>query len=126
MQGQHDVPFDEGASTVSGTLYLSGEAHCALLNDVYTRFSHTPTPCMQTSSPSVRQMELEVLAMTAAMVGGEGSPRASLLISASLLPVRQVLSVVAQYKSFLCIQQALKKGHVSSDSALLTTGWQGI
>lgn len=125
MQGQHDVPFDEGASTVSGTLYLSGEAHCALLNDVYTRFSHT-NPMHADVFPSVRQMELEVLAMTAAMVGGEGSPRASLLISASLLPVRQVLSVVAQYKSFLCIQQALKKGHVSSDSALLTTGWQGI
>ncbi|CAK0780190.1 hypothetical protein CVIRNUC_004963 [Coccomyxa viridis] len=74
-RGQHDVPFDEGASTVSGTLYLSGEAHCALLNDVYTRFSHT-NPMHADVFPSVRQMELEVLAMTAAMVGGgpEGDP----------------------------------------------------
>ena len=89
MQGQHDVPFDEGASTVSGTLYLSGEAHCALLNDVYTRFSHT-NPMHADVFPSVRQMELEVLAMTAAMVGGEGSPL-HILVSASCFAVRCVL-----------------------------------
>ena len=69
MQGQHDVPFEEGASTVSGTLYLSGEEHCRLLNDVYTRFSHT-NPMHADVFPSIRQMELEVLAMTASMVGG--------------------------------------------------------
>ena len=69
LQGQHDVPFHEGASTVSGTLYLSGEEHCRLLNDVYTRFSHT-NPMHADVFPSIRQMELEVLAMTASMVGG--------------------------------------------------------
>ena len=101
MQGQHDVPFDEGASTVSGTLYLSGEAHCALLNDVYTRFSHT-NPMHADVFPSVRQMELEVLAMTAAMVGGEAPPRAALLPSASLVCVRQVLLIVAHCNCFQC------------------------
>ena len=68
-QVRHDVPFSEGASTVSGTLYLSGEDHCALLNNVYTRFSHT-NPMHADVFPSIRQMELEVLAMTASMVGG--------------------------------------------------------
>ena len=87
MQGQHDVPFDEGASTVSGTLYLSGEAHCALMNDVYARFSHT-NPMHADVFPSVRQMELEVLAMTAAMVGGEGSPRISLMVVPSQAVLR--------------------------------------
>ncbi|CAL5221739.1 g3989 [Coccomyxa viridis] len=74
-RGQHDVPFQEGASTVSGTLYLSGEEHCRLLNDVYTRFSHT-NPMHADVFPSIRQMELEVLAMTASMVGGgpDGDP----------------------------------------------------
>lgn len=72
MQGQHDVPFNEGASTVSGTLYLSGEEHCRLMNDVYTSFSHT-NPMHADVFPSIRQMELEVLAMTASMVGGEHS-----------------------------------------------------
>lgn len=54
---------------MSGTLYLSGEEHCRLLNDVYTRFSHT-NPMHADVFPSIRQMELEVLAMTASMVGG--------------------------------------------------------
>lgn len=35
MQEQHDVPFDEGASMVSGTLYLSNQEHRALLNIVH-------------------------------------------------------------------------------------------
>lgn len=74
QQGQHDVAFREGASTVSGTLYLSGAEHCRLLNDVYTRFSHT-NPMHADVFPSIRQMELEVLAMTASMVGG--APRHS-------------------------------------------------
>ncbi len=55
---------------MSGTLYLSGQEHCSLLNEVYTRFSHT-NPMHADVFPSVRQMELEVLAMTASMVGGE-------------------------------------------------------
>lgn len=63
------MPFDEGASMVSGTLYLSGQEHCKLLNEVYGRFSHT-NPMHADVFPSIRQMELEVLAMTAAMVGG--------------------------------------------------------
>ena len=63
------MPFQEGASTVSGTLYLSGKEHCRLLNEVYTRFSHT-NPMHADVFPSIRQMELEVLAMTASMVGG--------------------------------------------------------
>lgn len=68
-QGQHDVPFAEGESRVSGTLYLCGQEHCGLLNEVYARFSHT-NPMHSDVFPSVRQMELEVLAMTASMVGG--------------------------------------------------------
>ena len=103
MQGQHDVPFDEGASTVSGTLYLSGKAHCALLNDVYTRFSHT-NPMHADVFPSVRQMELEVLAMTAAMVGGEGFPKIALLVPASLHFVHQMLFIIAHFNFFYCSQ----------------------
>lgn len=61
--------FEEGSSKVSGTLYLMGEEHCRLLNDVYASFSHT-NPMHADVFPSVRQMELEVVAMTASMLGG--------------------------------------------------------
>lgn len=54
---------------MSGTLYLMGEEHCRMLNDVYASFSHT-NPMHADVFPSVRQMELEVVAMTAAMLGG--------------------------------------------------------
>ncbi len=69
MQGKRDVVFEEGSSKVSGTLYLMGEEHCRLLNDVYASFSHT-NPMHADVFPSVRQMELEVVAMTASMLGG--------------------------------------------------------
>ncbi|EIE26884.1 PLP-dependent transferase [Coccomyxa subellipsoidea C-169] len=68
-RGKRDVAFEEGYSRVSGTLYLMGEEHCRMLNDVYASFSHT-NPMHADVFPSVRQMELEVVAMTAAMLGG--------------------------------------------------------
>ncbi|BDA43135.1 Sphingosine-1-phosphate lyase [Coccomyxa sp. Obi] len=68
-RGKRDVVFEDGSSKVSGTLYLMGEEHCRLLNDVYASFSHT-NPMHADVFPSVRQMELEVVAMTASMLGG--------------------------------------------------------
>lgn len=72
LQGKRDVVFEEGSSKVSGTLYLVGEEHCRLLNEVYASFSHT-NPMHADVFPSVRQMELEVVAMTASMLGGTSS-----------------------------------------------------
>ena len=63
------MQFDEGQSRVSGTLYMAGQDHCKLLNEVYSSFSHT-NPMHSDVFPSVRQMESEVIAMTAAMLGG--------------------------------------------------------
>lgn len=63
------MEFKDGSSRVSGTLYLMGEEHCRLLNEVYACFSHT-NPMHADVFPSVRQMELEVVAMTASMLGG--------------------------------------------------------
>ena len=70
LQAQEDVKFeDEGGSHVSGTVYLAGEAHKALLNDAYRLFSVT-NPMHADIFPSVRKMETEVVAMTAALLGG--------------------------------------------------------
>ena len=60
----------EGESRVSGALYLAGAEHCALLSDAYAAFAHT-NPMHTSVFPSVRRMEREVVAMTAAMLGGE-------------------------------------------------------
>ena len=61
--------FAEGASRVSGTLYLAGAEHCGLLNEVYASCAHT-NPMHADVFPSIRRMELETVAMTAAMLGG--------------------------------------------------------
>lgn len=66
--------FAEGASRVSGTLYLAGAGHCALLNEVYAACAHT-NPMHADVFPSIRRMELETVAMTAAMLGGESGMR---------------------------------------------------
>jgi len=68
-QAAKDVQFREGQSRVSGTLYMAGEEHVGLLNETYTMFSHT-NPMHSDVFPSVRQMEAEVVAMTASMLGG--------------------------------------------------------
>ncbi len=69
-QERCDVRIAEGQSRVSGALYLAGAEHCALLSDAYAAFAHT-NPMHTSVFPSVRRMEREVVAMTAAMLGGE-------------------------------------------------------
>lgn len=67
-----------GDSRLSGALYLAGAEHCALLNDAYAAFSHT-NPMHTSAFPSVRRMEREAVAMTAAMLGGAPGWHAGLL-----------------------------------------------
>ena len=68
-----DVALDAATpgaiNRVSGTLYLEGEEHRRLLDDAYCAFAHT-NPMHASVFPSVRQMEAEVVAMTAALLGG--------------------------------------------------------
>ena len=68
-QERCDVRIAEGDSRLSGALYLAGAEHCALLNDAYAAFAHT-NPMHTSVFPSVRRMEREVVAMTAALLGG--------------------------------------------------------
>lgn len=70
MQAERDVKFSEGKSRVSGTLYMAGKEHLELLNQVYSQFSHT-NPMHSDVFPSIRQMESEVVAMTASFLGGQ-------------------------------------------------------
>lgn len=54
---------------LAGVVYISDEAHKQLLDKAYTLFSWT-NPLHADVFPSVRQMEAEVVAMTAAMMNG--------------------------------------------------------
>lgn len=56
------------AGQLSGAVYMP-EAHRQLLNDVYALFSNA-NPLHADVFPSVRQMEAEVVAMTAGLLGG--------------------------------------------------------
>lgn len=64
-----DVKFNDGDSRVSGTVYMTGAVHKALLNEAYAMFSIT-NPMHSDVFPSVRRMEGEVVAMTASILGG--------------------------------------------------------
>ena len=68
-QERCDVRIAEGDSRLSGALYLAGAEHCALLSEAYAAFAHT-NPMHTSVFPSVRRMEREVVAMTAALLGG--------------------------------------------------------
>ncbi|KAL4518135.1 hypothetical protein Ndes2526A_g01416 [Nannochloris sp. 'desiccata'] len=68
-KARDDIRFSEGESKVSGAVYLSGTSHQLLLNEVYKQFSIT-NPMHADVFPSVRKMEGEVVAMTAALLGG--------------------------------------------------------
>eukprot|EP00891_Asterochloris_glomerata_P007131 jgi/Astpho2/7131/Aster-08310 len=68
-QEAKDLQIQEGHSTVSGALYMAGTEHRQLLVDTYGMYSHT-NPIHSDVFPSVRQLEAEVLAMVASMLGG--------------------------------------------------------
>jgi sphinganine-1-phosphate aldolase len=70
-----DLQIVEGSSKVSGALYMAGSDHRQLLADAYTMYAHT-NPIHSDVFPSVRQLEAEVIAMTAALLGGgpQGNP----------------------------------------------------
>ena len=72
-QEAKDLQIEEGHSTVSGALYMAGKEHRQLLVDTYGLYSHT-NPIHSDVFPSVRQLEAEVLAMVASMLGGDLGP----------------------------------------------------
>ncbi|KAF6262831.1 PLP-dependent transferase [Scenedesmus sp. NREL 46B-D3] len=68
-----NVRVTPGTNSMSGVVYIKDEEHKQLLDNVYCLFSWT-NPLHADIFPSVRQMEAEVVAMTAAMLhGGPGS-----------------------------------------------------
>ncbi|KAL6777620.1 hypothetical protein ACKKBG_A14975 [Auxenochlorella protothecoides x Auxenochlorella symbiontica] len=68
-KGLEDHQFKEGASTVSGVLYMAGREHLELLEAAYSTFSMT-NPMHANLFPAVRRMEVEVVRMTASILGG--------------------------------------------------------
>ena len=64
-----DARWDEGASHMSGTVYMVGKEHLGLLDDAYRAFTFS-NPLHGDTFPSVQRMEAEVAAMSASLVGG--------------------------------------------------------
>ncbi|KAL6750488.1 PLP-dependent transferase [Haematococcus lacustris] len=64
-----DVQVEDGCSHMSGSVYIGSSVHRQMLTDVFTMFS-TTNPLHADAWPSIRQMEAEVVAMTASMLGG--------------------------------------------------------
>lgn len=71
-----DFRFADGESKATGTIYMAGDEHREILNDVYCMFSQS-NPLHADLFPSVRRMEAEVVQMVASLLGGgpEGNPQ---------------------------------------------------
>lgn len=72
MQASKNLKITEGSSKVSGALYMAGQEHLDLLLEAYGIYSHT-NPLHTDVWPSMRQLESDVIAMTASMLGGQPS-----------------------------------------------------
>lgn len=59
----------QGCCTLSGSVYMYGGEHKQLLDETFAMYSLT-NPLHASAFPSVRQMEAEVIAMTAGLLGG--------------------------------------------------------
>lgn len=59
----------QGRCTLSGSVYMYGGEHKQLLDETFAMYSLT-NPLHASAFPSVRQMEAEVIAMTAGLLGG--------------------------------------------------------
>merc|ERR1719389_1249844 len=64
-----DARWDEGASHMSGTVYMVGKEHLGLLDDAYRAYTFS-NPLHGDTFPSVQRMEAEVAAMSASLMGG--------------------------------------------------------
>merc|ERR1719327_868461 len=67
-----DARWDEGASHMSGTVYMVGKEHLGLLDDAYRAYTFS-NPLHGDTFPSVQRMEAEVAAMSASLMGGPES-----------------------------------------------------
>jgi len=69
----YNVKVASGSNSMSGCVYIVDEQHKQLLDEAFALFSWT-NPLHADVFPAVRQMEAEVVAMTAAMLhGGPGT-----------------------------------------------------
>ena len=70
LQASKNLQMVEGSSKVSGAVYMAGQEHLDLLLEAYGIYSNT-NPLHTDVWPSMRQLEADVIAMTAAMLGGQ-------------------------------------------------------
>lgn len=70
LQASKNLQMTEGSSKVSGAVYMAGQEHLDLLLEAYGMYSHT-NPLHTDVWPSMRQLEADVIAMTASLLGGQ-------------------------------------------------------
>ncbi|GAB4817396.1 hypothetical protein N2152v2_004442 [Parachlorella kessleri] len=106
-KAQEDVRFeDEGASRVSGTVYLAGQEHMELLSEAYRMFTIT-NPMHADVFPSVRHMEAEVVAMTAGMLGGGPSGVPSVCGSMTSGGTESILTAVKASRDYMAATRGI-------------------
>lgn len=95
LQASKNLQMKEGSSKVSGAVYMAGQEHLDLLLEAYGMYSQT-NPLHTDVWPSMRQLEADVIAMTASMLGG-ATLASSLLVKFVTAPDAYHKSTLSQY-----------------------------
>ncbi|GLC37254.1 hypothetical protein PLESTB_001143300 [Pleodorina starrii] len=98
------------SSTLSGAIYMPADGeHRALLDDVYKMFSLT-NPLHADAFPSVRQMEAEVVAITAGLLGGgPHGPNPKVCGAMTSGGTESILSAVKASRDYMAAKKGIRQ-----------------
>eukprot|EP00887_Chlorella_sp_A99_P004257 scaffold15.g4257.t1 len=111
---QEDVRFQDGDSHLSGTVYMAGSVHKALLNEVYNMFSLT-NPMHADVFPSVRKMEGEVVAMTASLLGGGPGGDPGVCGTMTSGGTESILSAVKAARDYMAATRGVRRPEMAAE-----------
>ncbi|KAG2490349.1 hypothetical protein HYH03_011151 [Edaphochlamys debaryana] len=111
QRASKDVQFHgDGTSTLSGAVYMPAlSPHRALLDDAYRLFA-LANPLHADAFPSVRQMEAEVVAMTAGLLGG-GEKGANPQVCGAMTSggTESILMAVKASRDYVCAKKGIRE-----------------
>jgi sphinganine-1-phosphate aldolase len=105
-RSKSDLNVELGDSMLSGALYVDSADHKLLLDKAYTTFSLS-NPLHADVWPSVRQMEAEVVSMTAALLGG--SPESGVCGAMTSGGTESILSAMKASRDFMIQTRGIEK-----------------
>lgn len=102
-----DVAYSTRGSQASGAIYMGDKALMDLLNSVYSEYS-LANPMHADMFPSVREMEAEVVMMTAGLVGGGGTDSQNVCGSMTSGGTESILTAVKASRDYMAATRGIQ------------------